>query len=328
MGGMWNLRFRIAFVTVVAVAVFTTLVAATAGAVVKSLDTFKTEIDVDLKITERSVWDGIYPGCYAPQEKFNQTYTLDFDSKPGRKSKIKSGTTTLFPSGYGTTASFGDKGSLKQSGKSGEWELQVANPASCNSGAPPVPSWATSPGCKKINERVMASVVGASGESEGGKVTDGSIILYRVAKPKASSKGASIGASCWRTLHNTYFSGIDQVAEIGLRNTFLQIPVPGLQQKLTKIAGGSAKSKPSFKVRFGLSGDCNTARMTPTVGDKQNYTPIVGSLPHQALGHIFEQTYRSSCMISGSGSIVVRRVAPTRTTVVPASVASPFAFRP
>lgn len=311
---------------IAAISLVAALGASSSGAAVQSLETFKTEVDVSIKITQRSIWDGIYPGCFAPQEKFDQTYSLKFDSKPGRKSKIRAGTTTLFPSGYGTTFSYGDKGSLKQSAKSGPWELQVANPTGCSSVAPAPPAWATSPTCKRINERVVATVVGASGTSDGGRAIDGSITLLRVARPKPTSRGAIIGASCARTLHNVYFGGIDQSVEIGLKDTVVQIPVQNLRSKLERIAGGAARSRPSFKVPFRLGGDCNNATMSPSTGNRPNWTPIVGSLPHQALGHIFEQTNRSVCMVSGSGSITVRRVGATRTTLVPAVFEPAFAL--
>lgn len=291
--------------------------AASAGATVKALQTFKTEVDVNLSVTQRSIWDGIYPGCFAPQEKFDQTYTVKIDSRPGIRASIKAGTTTLLPAGYGTTASYGAPGSMKQSAKSGPWELQVANPGGCGSPAPAVPSWATSPTCKKISERVLATIAGASGTADGGSVADGSILLVRVAKPAASSRGKDIGASCWRTLHNVGVGGIDQAVEITQRNTLVQLPVPGLRAKLEKLAGGAAKSRPSFKVPFKLSGDCNAATMTPEVGQRPGYQPLVGSLPHQALGRIFDQPQRTACMISGSGSVTVRRTGPAKTTFLP-----------
>lgn len=318
-----SLKFAL---TSASVALFFAVAVSTAGATVTVLETFKTEVDVNISIQERSIWDGIYPGCYAPQEKFDQTYKLKFDSRPSSRSKIKAGTTTLYPSGYGTTASYGAKSSLRQSAKSGPWELQIKNPAGCSSAGAPVPAWATSPTCKQIEDRVMATIVGASGTAEGGKVTDGSITLFRVAKASAASRGRSIGASCWRTLHNVGLGGIDQAFEIGLKDTAVQIPVPGLRQKLSKLADGSARSRPSFKVPFKISGDCNAAKMSPSVGIKDGYTPLVGTLPHEALGHIFEQTNRSACMVSGSGSVTVRRVGATKSTSVPDGLRRPNAL--
>ncbi len=299
--------------TLLASLAFVAAAASTASAAVGSLETYKVEIDVSLSVSERSIWNGIYPGCFAPQEKFDQTYKLEIDSKPGRKSKIKAGTATLFPGTFGTTNSYGARSSFRQSAKSGPWELQVANPAGCNSAAAPVPSWATSPTCKKISERVSATL---SGSSDAGS-SDGWLVIRRGPKASPASRGGSIGASCYRTLHNVDFPGVNQVFEVGLKDSFIQVPVPNLRQKLEKLTNGSSSSRPSFKIPIKLSGDCNNAKMSPQTDLKDSWSPLFGSLPHQALGYIGSEYNRSVCMVSGSGSATVRRVAAVKSTVVP-----------
>lgn len=293
--------------------------ASVAQGTVRVLETYKAEIDVKMSASERSIWNGIAPGCFAPQESFDTKLTARIDSTPSSKSQIKPGTVTLFPGSYGMTSSYGDKGSFVQAPKSGAWELQTQNPAGCNAAAGAVPSWATSPTCKKTSERVMASLIQHSVDDgpSGSTATDGSIIIMRT--PKASPRGTakSIGASCVRTLHNIDPSQLDSQLDFGLKSTFIQIPIPGLRTKLEKLTKGGAKSRPSFKVPIDIGGDCKSMTMKPSIGGLPGFEPSNVSFPHQALGNIFGDFTKSVCMADGDGRVTVRRVGRVVETTVP-----------
>lgn len=291
--------------------------AGTAGAVVVMLNTFRMEIDVKLNVTQHSSWHGIAPGCYAPQEKFDTALTARLDSTPSSRSKIKAGTATLLPGSFGATSSFGAKASFRQSAKSGPWELQTQNPASCNLPAPAVPSWATSPTCKKVSERVMASLIQHDTDGDANspaRITDGSLLLMRVTKPNAKSRGASIGDSCLRSLRGIDAVGIDSELDFMSRNTFMQIPVPKLKPKLERLAKGSARSRPSVKIPIKFGGDCTAMTMQPSIGDRPGFQQSIGSTPHNALGNIFGDWSKSPCTVSGSGRAILRRVGPVVST--------------
>ena len=143
-----------------------------ASAAVFKLETFKTSIDVKLNLTEHSNWNGMQPGCTAPEEKFDMTYQMRVDSTPSRKSDISNGTTTLSNLAYGTTPSYGDKSSFHQYSSSAPWEIETQYPASCNAQAPPVPEWATSPTCKKVYNRVESHLLMSTRRREQGRWLD------------------------------------------------------------------------------------------------------------------------------------------------------------
>lgn len=301
-------------------AIFLLAAASVASSTVRVLSSFKTEIDVKLKVTERSVWNGIQEGCYAPQESFDTALTARLDSTPGSKSKIKAGTTTLLPGSFGATSSYGAKSSFKQSAKSGMWDLQIQNPAGCDFPAPAAPSWATSPTCKKISERVMASLIQHDTDGDAGaqaKSTDGSLLIMRTPKASGKGKAGSIGESCNRTLHEIAARGIDSDVSFTSRSTFFQVPIPNLQSKLERLAEGSAKSRPSFKVSISIGGDCTEMKMKPSIGEFTSFQKSIGSFPRQALGNIFGDWSKSACMVSGSGRATIKRVGPVKGTTIP-----------
>lgn len=289
------------------------LAAAPAGAMVVSLKTFKTSIDVRLNITEHSIWNGIRPGCYAPQENFEIRYHVSADSTPSRKSTITNGTATLTGASFGVTPSYGDKRSFEQFSTPGPWTLESQYPAGCGPDpAPPVPAWATAPTCNGIKERTSAwlaqnTISDPSDPTSTPSADDGELILARTRRARPTATGSSIGDSCLRTLHSVSPMGADSNVEIGLKNTFISVPVPNLQSKLSRLARGSRNSRPSFRVPIKISGNCNAMQMKPYNGPSDNFVATPFSQPHNALGSFNGEPDKSVCTIAGSGVAVVRR---------------------
>lgn len=289
------------------------LTAGSAGAVVISLDTFKTSIDVRLNITEHSIWNGIRPGCFAPQENFDIRYHLSIDSTPTRKSKIKNGTATLTGGSFGVTPSYGDRRSWEQFSTPGQWTLETQYPAGCGTEpAPPPPAWATTPACKSIKERVSASlsqntVNDPSDPTSNLSSDDGALIIFRTPRAKPTVNGASIGDSCLRTLHDVSPMGADSIVNIGLKDSFITVPVPNLDVKLKRLTRGSSRSRPSFRVPIKISGNCNAMEMKPYNGPSDNFVATPFSQPHNALGSFNGEADKSICTIAGSGVAIVRR---------------------
>lgn len=283
--------------------------AASAQSAAFELDTFKTSIDVKLSLTETSNWNGITEGCYAPQEKFNIAYQMRIDSTPSRRSAVKDGITTLSNLAYGTTNSYGAKRSFNQYSSSAPWELVVQNPASCDTPAPPVPAWASSPTCKKVYNRVDAQLVMTTNTTKG----DGSLVLNRVGRPGGTA-GGNIGASCFRTLHNIASGHFDTVIGIDASHTFIQLPIPNLETKLKKISRGSSRSRPSFKIKFRVSDSCTDMGVSPSNGQDDSFLASFFTTPHQSLGDHKNDINRSNCKISGNGIAVVRREGRVRST--------------
>lgn len=284
-----------------------------AGAVVISLKTFKTSIDVRLNITEHSIWHGIRPGCYAPHEDFDIRYHISIDSKPTRKSEIKNGTASLTGGSYGVTPSYGDRRSFEQFSTPGQWTLETQYPGGCGSEpAPPVPAWATSPTCKSLKERVSASLSQNTVDDPNDPTSnlgadDGALLLTRTPRAKPTVNGASIGDSCFRTLHSVNPKGVDSNVALGLKDTFISVPIPNLNAKLSRLAKGSRKSRPSFRVPIKVSGDCKAMQMTPSNGPSDNFFESPFSQPHNALGSFNGEPDKSICTIAGSGVAIVRR---------------------
>ncbi|MBJ7354726.1 MAG: hypothetical protein JHC98_07865 [Thermoleophilaceae bacterium] len=281
--------------------------ASTASAVTIGFKSFKTSIDVDLKLTEHTEFNGQRAGCFAPYEKWSHDYGLDIDSTPTRKSKSTKAITTvqpLVPKGTGTTYAFGAKGSFKQSSSNASWELTTQNPANCPA-ATAVPSWATSPTCKKISERVGASLIESG--TEGTKEGDGILQIIRTPKAKPMPFGKSIGASCYRTLHSLETSFYDAEVGIGTTSTIITMPIPDLVEKLRDIGTGGAKERPSFKVRLRFWSVCNNYNMSPQGPIEPNWTKSPFTLPHQFLGAFNGEPERSKCTLSGSGWLKVTR---------------------
>jgi len=291
--------------------------ASPAGAVVRSLTTYPVSIDVDLDLTMQSDWKGIRPGCFAPAENFSMTYRLDLKSRSkGKKSVIKKGTATLTGGSFGTTPSYGDTGSFRQFSDGNPWELQTANPAGCGTDpAPAPPSWATSPTCKKVSERVSATLLMAADDKA--KSTDGALIVTRSPKAKPTINGATVGASCFRTFHAIDPSGIDSNIAIGLKDTLLSVPVPGLSRKLRELSEGSSRSRPSFTVPIRVSGTCGNMKMTPFLAEREGFTPASLTQPHNALGSFNGDPDQSTCTIAGRGRAIVRREGKITETAIP-----------
>jgi hypothetical protein len=294
--------------------------ATTAGAVALRLDTFKTSIDVNLNITEDSEWKGIRPGCYAPGEEFGMNYKLHIDSRPKKSSKIKTGIASLTGGSFGVSPNYGDKNSFKQSGKPAQWTLQTQYPAGCSGSAPAPPSWASSPQCKAISERVYATLRQSDikdPDAQDGSVLDGSLVLLRV-KKTSSVFGASLGNPCLRTLQDVYAEGIQSHIEISMKTTIIEVPVPLLRRKLEKLAKGSDRARPDFNIPIRVYGDCDSMRMTPYTGPDPDFTADRIGQPHQALGNSEGKAANAPCHITGKGDAKVTRVGPvieTATTI-------------
>ncbi|MDO8630077.1 MAG: hypothetical protein Q7R41_06245 [Phycisphaerales bacterium] len=297
--------------------------ATSAGAVATVLQTFKTSIDVKLDVTERSIWQGIRPGCYAPQEDFDMTYQMRIDSRPdGKKSKVKNGTATLTPASFGVTPNYGDKKSFRQYSSASPWTLETQYPPGCGDAAPAPPAWAVSPGCKKINERVEAGLIQETVDDPDDPAShllsdDGSLLLVRTPKAAPTIIGASMGESCLRTLHDISSIGLHSNLAIDLKSTLLSVPIPKLQTKLSRLADGSSKSRPSFRVPIRISGDCKSMRMRPSIGPNPDFIDTPFSQPHNALGAFNGDASKTVCMVSGAGSVTVRREGRVVETLVP-----------
>ncbi|MBI5310169.1 MAG: hypothetical protein HZB14_03930 [Actinobacteria bacterium] len=289
------------------------IAAGPAAAVVVSLKTFKTSIDVRLNITEHSIWHGIRPGCYAPHEDFDIRYHMSIDSKPTRKSDIKNGTASLTGGSYGVTPSYGDRRSFEQFSTPGQWTLETQYPAGCGTDPPgPVPDWATSPTCKSIKERVSASLLQNTLDDPNDPTSnlgsnDGVLVLTRTPRAKPTVNGSSVGDSCFRTLHSVDPIGVDSNVEIGPKDTYISVPIPNLHSKLSRLAKGSRKSRPSFRVPIKVSGDCKSMQMSPSNGLRDGFITSPFSQPHNALGSFNGEPDKSICTIAGSGVAIVRR---------------------
>lgn len=302
---------RIALALLAAV-LMTAAAASTASAVMIGFSSYRASIDVDLKLTEHTEFNGVRDGCFAPFEKWSYDYGLDIDSTPTKKSKATLATATvqsLVPKGTGTTYAFGAPGSFKQSASNASWELTTKNPASCN-GTPAVPDWASSPTCKKISERVGAALTETG--TEGTKDGDGMLQIIRTPKAKPMPFGKSIGSSCYRTLHNLETSFYDAEVGIALKSTIITMPIPDLKEKLRDIASGGPKERPSFKVRLRFWFKCNNYNMSPQGPIDTSFNESPFSLPHQFLGSFNGEPERSKCTLSGSGWLKVTREGRTR----------------
>ena len=279
---------------------------------------YKVSIDVDLEVTQKTFWKGIRPGCYAPAENFSMTYKLDLDThRANASSKPTLTGATISAQVIGTGPAIGVKGSFRQSGSPGPWELQIAPPAGCPKAAPP-PPWAVSPTCNTISERVAAFLAtNVEDESDPDPLAlgrDGSLLLTRTPKfPRTS--GAEVRPGCWRTLHTVrpvgLFSGID----IERETTTIRVPVPLLQRKLIKLAAGSARARPSFRVDIDVDSYCQAMAMKPTMGRDPEYVDETRSEPHGKIGASFNnEAEQTGCTIEAKGRAIVRREGPVAKT--------------
>lgn len=272
------------------------------------LRTYPVSIDVDLQITEKSSWKGIRPGCYAPAENFDMTYQIDVNSRPrGRASRIKPGTATLTSAVVGVTPSYGARSGFRQFSSSAPWELQVANSAPCPP-ASPVPSWASSPTCKRIAERVSASL---QTEADG---RDGRLTIVRTPKAVPGVFGAPVGASCFRTLSDAEPVGLASQLAIGQRSTIIVVPVRSLRAKLEALADGANGASPSFRIPVAISGECNAMRMSGSIGDRPDFRKSPWVTPNRPLGNPADLAKAATCTVTGRGDYTVRRVGPVVET--------------
>ena len=317
----WNIRVRGPIALLVA-ALGLAIAAGSASAMVISSQTFKVSIDVKLDLTERSTWQGIRPGCYAPQEDFDMTYHLGVDSRPdGKKSKVKDAVATLTGGLFGTTPAYGAKRSFRQYSSASPWTIETQYPAGCDGPAPAAPAWAVSPACNRISERVEATLTQSDIDDPDDptavkKSSDGSLLLIRTPKAAPTLTAANMGESCYRTLHDIVPTGLDSLLEIQPQQTLMSIPIPNLDDKLSRIAKGADKSHPIFRIPIKVSGDCNGMHMRPTNGARPDFTQTPFSQPHNALGAFNGDASKTVCTISGNGDAIVRRESAVVSTAV------------
>jgi hypothetical protein len=269
--------------------------------VIGILKTYPVTIDVDLDITQRVSWRGIRPGCYAPAENFDMTYRFEVQSRPRKASQIKAGTATLTAAAVGATPSYGDRAGFRQYSRGSPWELQTANPANCPT-ASPVPSWASSPTCRRVTERVSASL---QTEPNG---RDGRLTITRTPKAKAVPLGASIGPSCFRALRDVDPVGLASELAIFERATMIAVPVRSLRAKLEALAEGSDRARPSFRIPVTISGDCTAMKMSGSIGDRPGFSKSPFATPNRPLGSPEDLAKAASCSIAGRGDYQVKRV--------------------
>jgi hypothetical protein len=276
--------------------------------VVGTLKTYPVEIDVDLELTERTSWKGIEGGCPAPAENFTMTYRVDVNSRPrGKRSRIRPGTATVNSAITSATAAYGDRGSFRQFSVSAPWELQTSNPPNCGV-TRPVPDWASSPTCKRLSERVSASLL------QEGTAGNGRLVLTRTTKAAPTTSAGQIGVSCLRTLRDP--AAVDEAAAVvlGLRSTFISIPVRSLRAKLAALATGGAGARPSFRLPIEIDGDCREMTMRGSFGKRRGFTKAPWNTLNRPLGDRGDLAAASTCTISGRGDVVVRRAGKVLTT--------------
>lgn len=269
--------------------------------VIGILKTYPVAIDVDLDITQRVSWKGIRPGCFAPAENFDMTYRLEVQSRPRKASRVKPGTATLTDAVVGATASYGDRRGFRQFSLGAPWELQTKNPANCPK-APPVPSWASSPTCKRIAERVSASL---QTEPNG---RDGRLTITRTPSARPAAFGAGIGPSCFRALRDVDPIGLASELAIFQRATVITVPVRSLRAKLNALAEGSDAAKPAFRIPVTIGGDCTAMKMSGSIGDRPGFNKSQFETPNRPLGSPEDLAKAASCTITGRGDYQVKRV--------------------
>lgn len=275
-----------------------------------SLKTYKATVDVDLSLTQKTIWKGIRPGCVAPAENFSVDYGIVVRTR--RFSRVRPGVVSLAGSNYGSTSTYGADGGFRQFMINGPWEIQTAYPQGCNIGtAAPPPSWAVAPLCNRIEEKVSATLI-QSGDTPGA----GSLVLLRTPEAR-QAQGASIGARCVRTFHNIVGRGLESDIALTLKGTLISVPIPNLKAKLARIAKGKRGAHPSFSETITVGGDCTAMTMKPSIGERPDFVKADGSRPHQALGAPADIATGSVCMISGGGKVTVTREGPAVITSIP-----------
>ena len=225
---------------------------------------------------------------------------------------MRPGVVSIVGKNYGSTSTYGADGGFRQFMNSGPWELQTQDPAGCGGGAaPPPPAWAVAPLCNRIEEKVSATLLQSS-EKPGA----GTLVLLRTPAARRA-QGASIGARCLRTFHNISARGLDSEIALTLKGTLIEIPMPNLKARLTKLGKGKRSARPSFSETIDIGGDCTAMTMKPSIGERPGFVKAPFSTPAQALGNPVDYARSSTCMISGDGKVTVTRVGPAVNTRIP-----------
>lgn len=286
------------------------------AAVLGTLTTYPVVAKLSMDMTVTVHWHGITAGCFAPQENFDVVHTFSFDTHPnGKSSKVKPGTATLnsgplVPSLFGATATLGAPKGAKQSGKVNGWDLEINYPAGCGTEpAKAPPSTIVAPQCKPITERTAISLeMAAPDEKRNGIMT----IRRTPTKNPAAPTGASMGASCFRTLHDVKFSTDRSVVAVFEDMTFLQIPIPNLAGRLDLLAGPKGPAPYVFRI----SGACHDARVKPSIGPEPGFSSSPGQ-PHDAIGQAWNDSPgNNTCTISGSGRLDLIRTGNVKKTTI------------
>ena len=295
----FGMRARLLLV-LVAVSLATAAVAAQSASatITPSLKTFKVEVDVDLTFYEKVTWKGIVPGCFNPAENFTIPYYVEMDSTPRKGQKAKPGTATLMSTIAGVTPSYGAPGGFRQESRGASWELQVKNPSPCDTEPPP--SWASSPTCKKISERVSAQLQ-MEADSR-----DGRVVIMRTPKARSGAMGAKVGESCLRTLVNPTPRTLASEIAISQRTTFVNIPVRSLRSKLEAMTEFPDSARPEFNLRVKFGGDCTGMTVTGSIGDDPDWSRRAFTKSEFWLGP--GPGTSASCELGGSGWVRVARV--------------------
>lgn len=289
---------------------------------------YPVSVKVDISVTQRSIWNGIKPGCFAPQENVDVSYTWRIRTHPNGAKSAKlakpvkvvmvGGATDLQVGTYGVPIFFGAAGGFVQSGRAGQWDLEVNYPPSgCGTDpAPPVPSEVTSPTCNRIAGRAAVALQPAEDPGRNG---DGTVIITRVHGPKITSRGAAIKPGCFRTLHQTSFATKESAFGFQPRTTTLQLPLPGLHRRLTALATLRNPKPVVYPVRF--SGDCWNVSARPSIGLVRGFRPVQTS-PSFVIGN--PEREGVACMLSGQGTITITRTGPQTVTAIPSRIPARF----
>ncbi len=285
---------------------------------------YPVSVKIDITATQRSIWQGVKPGCHAPQENVDVAYTWRIRTHPNGAKSAKlakpvkvvmvGGATNLQNGTYAVPTFFGAPGGFVQSGRSGAWDLEVNYPPSgCGTDPPPpVPPEVTSPTCNRIAGRAAVTLQPAE---EPGRNGDGSLIIHRVHGPKLTSLGAAIKPGCFRTLHDVSFATRESEFSVKRRTTTVQLPLPGLHRRLANLATLRNPKPIVYPVRF--SGDCWNVTARPDVGLVRSFRPVQ-SAPHFTIGN--PEREGVACMLSGRGTVTITRTGPQTVTRIPSKI--------
>ena len=296
------------------------LVPAGAQAIIVPINvkTYEASIDVDLEVTMKTFWRGIRPGCFAPAENFSMSYQLDLRTHRPNPSGAKPTMTAAIVSAldFGVAPTYGVRGSFRQTGSPGPWELQITNPAGCST-VPPLrpPPWAVSPSCNAISDRTVATLQEAGDDERRADPLgrDGSLQIERLSKIPLGI-GAAVRPGCFRTLHDVTPVGLLSDISISPTSTRIEVPVPLLERKLSRLAAGSAEARPSFRVDIYVGGPCQAMTMRPLAGRVPDFKASDLSQANRPLGPNADGAGDTGCTIEAKGRAIVRREGPAQRT--------------